>query len=196
MMSRMDTPNSSADDRDRTGRGARTLALAIAFGLIAVAVLATVLVLRRPEDSGLARVEVILLEDRRGPGPGIPYVVELELSRDGYPVVMHVDADGLPSILYPFGSPVRLMAGERLRLPDPYGSVTWWTLRGPEAGSIVVAMSTNSPQSTERLLELAERAASRASSPEDARESVRRVMRDRLGPAVVARLDEGRARGG
>jgi hypothetical protein len=192
MMSRMDATRIPGDNWHRTGRTARVTAIGIALVLIGVAILAAVLVGRRPEPSGIARVEVVHLDGANTSGSGLPYVIDLVLARDGYPIVMHVDADGLPSILYPFGRPVRLPAGQTLRLPDPHGSATWWAPRGTDPGSLLVAMSFDSPPSTDRLLELAERAASRAPDARSARENVRRVMRDRLGPAVVARLDEGR----
>lgn len=192
----MEATGIPGDNPRRVHRRARALAIGTGLVLVGAAILAATLVGRRPEDSGIARLDVVFLDAMPASAAGVPYVIDLVLARDGFPVVVHVDAEGLPSILYPFGRPQRIPAGQVLRLPDPHGSATWWTPLDTDPGSLLVAMSVDTPHSTDRLLELAERAASRAPDAEAARESVRRVMRDRLGPAVLARLDDGRRRPG
>lgn len=189
MMSTMQTRRIAVENSaDQQVRG-RLLVWAIAAVLTAVAIVSAWAVGNRPSGTGIANLAVVYLDlPSASSGAGRPYVLDLELEKDGYPLILHLDADGLPSILFPIGAPTRLSAGRKVRLPDPSGSATWWTAPGESAGTLMVAIETASPQSAERLLELAERAASRAPDAESAKESVRRVLRDRLGPAVVAEL--------
>ena len=180
-----------AETRGQPGSGSgsrlRSLAWSIALGLVLGAILATVLVGLRPEDTGIAEVDVVFL-DAAGPGPGAPYVVELELEREGYPVVVHVDRDGLPSLLFPASRPMRLPPGMKVRLPDPHGAATWWSAAGEDGGSLLVAIAERPPADTDRLLDLAERAASRADDAAGARDEVRAVLRRRLGPPVSTEI--------
>lgn len=184
----MQTTRLPVENSHRPARRPRLTGWTVFIGVICVAILVTWSAGRRPVHSGIASVSVLFLEAGEASGPGRPFVLELELERDGYPVILHVDADGLPSVLFPFSTPTRLSAGRRIRLPDPSGSATWWAPLGVDAGTLLIAMESDSPHSTDRLLELAERAAAQAPDAATAKESVRRVLRDRLGPAVVAEL--------
>lgn len=188
MLSRMRDSLSPVEATGAIGPRGRVLGWGLLLAFVAVAILAIAAIEHRPASSGIVHLEVVFLDAGRAGGAGSPYVIDLELEHDGYPVIVHVDVDGLPSLLFPLGPPLRVGAGRIVRLPEPSGSATWWIPTGEPGGTLLVAIESRTPQSTERLLDLAERAAARASDSVTARESVRRVMRDRLGPTIVAEL--------
>lgn len=139
----------------------------------------------RPRPTGIASLDLVVFAEAAGPGIG--YAVDFEAERAGYPVVLHVDADGFPSLLFPVGGVARLDAGNRVRLPDPTGTSTWWSDED-EIVTVLTVLAEKPPADVDRLVELVERAAARASTPERALQDVKSVLRRRLGEPVTRTL--------
>lgn len=182
-MTPSDLPSAPPPRRRRRGR---TIVLSIAFGVILGVFVSVVIDILRPRETGLVAADIVMLEDG-GPAPGSSYVLEIEPAREGYPVVLHVDEDGFPSLLFPTNGIARLGAGHRTRLPDPGGNTTWWV--GPDQqGTLLTVLAENPPSDVDRLVELVERAAARADDPDEALDSVISVLRRRLGEPLARRL--------
>ena len=170
----------------RRRRRGRTIVLSVALGVILGVFASVVIDILQPRETGLVAADILMLETG-GPAPGSSYVLELETAREGYPVVVHVDEDGFPSLLFPTNGIARLGPGLRTRLPDPGGNTTWWV--GPDQqGTLLTVLAENPPSDVDRLVELVERAAARADDPEQALDSVIRVLRQRLGEPLALRL--------
>lgn len=165
--------------RSRTGR---IVVLWILFGILIGVFVSISLPLLRPRPTGIASLDLVVFADATGPGIG--YAVDFEAERAGYPVVVHVDADGFPSLLFPVGGVARLDAGNRVRLPDPTGTSTWWS-EEDQTVTVLTVLAEQPPADVDRLVELVERAAARASSPERALDDVKSVLRRRLGEPVT-----------
>ena len=173
-------------------RGSRTtwrgVAFAIGLGLVLGTIVSIAIVWFRPIPTGIATVEVIELG--KDSGPGRSWVLELEVERSGYPFLIHLDADGMPSLLFPDGEITRLDAGERRRLPDATGHRAWRSLEGEGGGAVFVTLSGTPYLALDRVIARAERAALQASSEEAAHRIVREVLRKQLGPGVIVQLPD------
>jgi hypothetical protein len=177
------SPTDSTHRRPTTWRG---VALAIGLGLVLGTIVSVAIVWFRPIPTGIATVEVIELG--KDSGPGRSWVLELEVDRSGYPFLVHLDEDGMPSLLYPDGEITRLDAGERRRLPDATGHRAWRRLGGVGGGEVFVTLSGTPYLALDRVIARAERAAAQASSEDAARRVVREVLRKQLGPGVIVQL--------
>ena len=184
----MTAPNSTGPWPRRRSRRFRLVTLSVAAGVLLGVAIALTFDLFGPRETGLASVDVLMLD--RSPAQGSSYVIELESLRAGYPVILHVDRDGFPSILFPTGRLAQIGAGHRVRLPDPQGNATWWA--GPEdAGTLLTVLAESPPADVDRLVELVERAAAKADDSEDALRNVERVVRRRLGEPLSVELIPG-----
>lgn len=166
----------------------RGVAFAIGLGLVLGTVISVAIVWLRPTPTGIAAVEVIELGEDSGPGRS--WVLELEVERSGYPFLIHMDEEGMPSLLFPDGEITRLDAGERRRLPDPTGHRAWRSLEGEGGGEVFVTLSGSPYLALDRVIARAERAAVQASSQRAARRIVRQVLRKQLGPGVIVQLPD------
>ena len=162
--------------RHTTWRG---VAFAIGLGLVLGTLVSVAIVWFRPVPTGIASIDVIEL-DQDG-GPGRSWVLELEVERSGYPFLIHLDGEGMPSLLFPDGEITRFDAGERRRLPDATGH---------RACEVFVTLSGTPYLALDRVIARAERAAAQTSSGSAARRVVRKVLRKQLGPGVIVELPD------
>lgn len=168
--------------RPRTGRLAL---LWVAVIVLLGAFVAVTVLSMRPRPTGIASLQLLVVAED---GPGVGYAVDMESLRDGYPVVVHVDEDGFPSLLFPTGDVALLPAGHRVRLPDPLGSAAWWS-PALTTETVLTVLAERPPVDVDRLVELVERAAARADDADDALRNVESVLRRRLGEPVVRTLE-------
>ena len=166
-------------------RNLRLVVLWTAVGVLLGVLLAVSLPHWRERPSGFASLQLVVITDTDG--PGVSYALDFESEREGYPVVVHVDASGFPSLLVPSERGARVPAGQRLRLPDPQGTTTWWTPGDAEI-TVLAVLAEDPVQDVDRLVELVERAATRAPDAPAALRDVQKVLRRRLGEPVVRTL--------
>lgn len=157
---------------------------AVAVVLLGVFVAITIDSMRH-RPTGITALDLVVHGGAAGPGVG--YSVDLVSAREGYPVVVHVDADGFPSLLFPTAAVAHLPANTRVRLPDPRGSAAWWA-EADDRATVLTVLSENPPGDVDRLVELVERAATRAEDADEALRNVTRVLRRRLGEPVARSL--------
>lgn len=181
----MTAPRPSSAPHRPAPRVPRVLVLGLLTALTLLVFLTVTWSSLRTRPTGIASLDLVVFADDDGPGVG--YVVDFESERAGYPVVLHVDADGFPSLLFPAGGLARVEAGRRFRLPDPEGHAIWWSAPGASA-TVLTVLAENPPADVDRLVELVERAAARADDPGRALRNVESVLRDRLGEPVVRTL--------
>lgn len=151
-------------------------------GVLLGVLLAVTLPSLRARPTGIASLDLVVFTEAAG--PGVSYAVDFECERAGYPVVVHVDDDGFPSLLFPVAGTARVEAGQQLRLPDPYGQATWWA-GANDTATLLTVLAEQPVGDVDRLVELVERAAARADDPGRALRNVESVLRRRLGEPVT-----------
>ncbi len=114
-------------------------------------------------------------------GPGIPYRVQVELHEEGLPILVHLDADGLPSLLFPPGQPVYAPAREPFFLPGPDPGLQWWIDPTARGQVLLLAIAHDGRIDPEQIVREAAEAAAGAEDTASARRAVVRTLRRRLG---------------
>jgi hypothetical protein len=110
------------------------------------------------------------------------FVVEFTLQEAGYPVVLHLDAEGRPSVLFPERDWIAVGGRSPVRLPDPSSGQAWRLEGVPGEESFLLVVGRDREVDLDLLVEEAERLAARSPTPQDARRRVREFFARNVGP--------------
>jgi hypothetical protein len=153
---------------------------------LAISLVAALAAMWLSQRSGSVEVRELVLSRFPTSDPHPGWIAEITLDGDGYPLLVHLDEEGWPVILYPERSLARLPAHRSLWLPDPARGVTWAWPESIAAGDVMAAATRRRGLDLEELRRRLQREAARAPTAAEARARVREVLQARVGPVRTA----------
>ena len=160
-----------------------------------LAVTALTVIIFVPRDTSELAIETFRLERVPATRMAMPwhsghsFVVQLELTLPGYPVLFHVDSQGSPSLMYPESveTPLSVVAGS-ISTHLPRENNSWKLSGGPGTQTFLLAVSSKAEVNLRDLASKVSKEAEASGSPEAAVAAARQFLEDEVGPVRIQTL--------